>query len=102
MDVAGSEVLRLAAGTRVIRLLVESSGDGKLHASLGGTDLGSPTLRAGNNDIRITLPPAAVRRAATTNLLTRTAISPEGTQTGESVTRRVVVAKPAKKKPRHK
>ena len=102
VDVAGSEVLRLAAGTRVIRLLVESSGDGKLHASLGGTDLGSPTLRAGNNDIRITLPPAAVRRAATTSLLTLTAISPEGTQTGESVTRRVVVAKPAKKKPRHK
>jgi hypothetical protein len=103
VDVAGSELLRLGANERVIRLLVESSGEGKLHAMLGGVDLGSPTLRAGNNDIRLTLPTSALsglRRAATATkgVLTLTAISPQGTQTGDSVTRRVVVAKPAKKK----
>src|SRR6266576_132905 len=103
VDVAGSELLRLGANERIIRLLVESSGDGKLHAMLGGVDLGSPTLRAGNNDVRLTLPTSALsalRRAAsaTKSVLTLTAISPQGTQTGDSVTRRVVVAKPAKKK----
>lgn len=98
VDVAGSEVLRLGAGQRVIRLLVESSGDGKLHATLGGVDLGSPTLRAGNNDVRLTLPASALRRLSAANgVLTLTAISPLGTQTGASVTRRVTVAKPAKK-----
>ena len=106
VDVAGSEVLRLAAGERMIRLLVESSGDGKLHAMLGGVDLGSPTLRAGNNDVRLALPASALsslRRAASANsLLTLTSISPEGTQTGSSVTRRIVVAKPAKKKRSHR
>jgi hypothetical protein len=106
VDVAGSELLRLGATERVIRLLVESSGDGKLHAMLGGVDLGSPTLRAGNNDVRLTLPTSALstlRRAAaaTRSVLTLTAISPQGTQTGDSVTRRVVVAKPAKKKHQH-
>jgi hypothetical protein len=102
VDVAGSEVLRLGAGQRVIRLLVESSGEGKLHATLGGVDLGSPTLRAGNNDVRLTLPVSALsalrRTAAANGLLTLTAISPLGTQTGASVTRHVAVAKPAKKK----
>jgi hypothetical protein len=103
VDVAGSEFLRLGANERIIRLLVESSGDGKLHAMLGGVDLGSPTLRAGNNDVRLTLPTSALsalRRAAsaTKSVLTLTAISPRGTQTGDSVTRHVVVAKPAKKK----
>jgi hypothetical protein len=103
VDVAGSELLRLGANERVIRLLVESSGEGKLHAMLGGVDLGSPTLRAGNNDVRLTLPTSALsalRRAAATtkSVLTLTAISPQGTQTGDSVTRRLVVAKPAKKK----
>jgi hypothetical protein len=83
----------------VIRLLVESSGDGKLHATLGGIDLGSPTLRAGNNDVRLTLPATALRRLSAANgLLTLTAISPLGTQTGASVTRHVTIAKPAKKK----
>jgi hypothetical protein len=102
VDVAGSEVLRLGAGQRVIRLLVESSGEGKLHATLGGVDLGSPTLRAGNNVVRLTLPVSALsalrRTAAANGLLTLTAISPLGTQTGASVTRHVAVAKPAKKK----
>jgi hypothetical protein len=99
VDVAGSEILRLGAGQRVIRLLVESSGDGKLHATLGGIDLGSPTLRAGNNDVRLTLPTSALRRLSAVNgVLTLTSISPLGTQTGASVTRRVSVAKPAKKK----
>jgi hypothetical protein len=106
VDVAGSEILRLAAGERVIRLLVESSGDGKLHAMLGGVDLGSPTLRAGNNDVRLALPATALsalrRAAATNNVLTLTSISPQGTQTGASVTRHVLVAKPAKKKRGHK
>jgi hypothetical protein len=106
VDVAGSELLRLAAGEHMIRLLVESSGDGKLHAMLGGVDLGSPTLRAGNNDVRLALPASALsalRRAAaaTKSVLTLTAISPEGTETGDSVTRRVVVAKPAKTKHAH-
>jgi len=61
---------------------------------------------AGNNDVRLTLPTSALsglRRAATATkgVLTLTAISPQGTQTGDSVTRRVVVAKPAKKKHPH-
>jgi hypothetical protein len=99
--VEGSVVLRLAAKDRVLRLLVVSSGEGKLHAMLGGVDLGSPTLRAGNNDVRFTLPVStltALRRSASNNVLTLTAFSPQATKAGASVTRRVVVPTPAKKK----
>jgi hypothetical protein len=102
-QILGSEILRLSAGDTTLRLIVQSNAEGKLHASLGGVDLGSPTIRAGSNDVRLTLPKGtlnALRRTAAQNILTLTTISPLGTRTGATVTRRVEVA-PGAKKPKH-
>jgi len=98
--IAGAVSITLSPKSRVVRFLVVSSGEGRLHGMIGGADLGSPALRAGNNDIRFTVPVGmlqSLRRSAANDLLTLTAISPQGTETGASVTRRIVVAKPPRK-----
>lgn len=96
IDVFGPELLRLSAGTPTIRLIVESSGPGTLNAALGSVALGSGDLRAGNNDLRFTVPKsmfAALRRASTAaNVLTLTPVSPSGAASGTAVTRQVVIA----------
>lgn len=105
-QVLGSEILQLSAGDSTLRLIVQSNAEGKLHATLGGVDLGSPTIRAGANDVRLTLPKGtltALRKTAATNVLTLTTISPLGTQTGSTVTRKVEIAgTPSAKKPKPK
>jgi hypothetical protein len=105
-QVLGSEILHLSQGDTTLRLIVQSNAEGKLHATLGGVDLGSPTIRAGANDVRLTLPKGtlnALRKTAAVNLLTLTTISPLGTQTGATVTRKVEIAgTPAAKKPQPK
>jgi len=73
-----------------------------LRASLGSLTLGKATLRAGNNDLRFTVPKgtlAALRRsAAAANVLTLTPTAATGTATGPAVTRTISVT-PAKKTP---
>src|SRR5205823_5416548 len=56
INVFGPELLILPAVAPTVRLIVESSGDGVLQASIGGQALGTVKLRAGNNDVRWALP----------------------------------------------
>jgi hypothetical protein len=88
------ELIRVSAKTRLLRVIVFSSGDGTLKAILGTTWLGSAGLHAGNNDVRFVLPAQLLRTLRKTstpaNVLTLTSYSPGGTA-GESVTRRVAV-----------
>ncbi len=105
-QVLGSEVIEVSPDDTTLRLIVLSNAEGKLHATLGGVDLGSPTIRAGSNDVRLTLPKgtlSTLRKTAADDVLTLTTISPLGTQTGTTVTRKVQVAgTPAAKKPKPK
>jgi hypothetical protein len=105
----GPLLLQVSAAKPQLRLIVESTGDGKVHAMLGSVDLGSPDVRAGNNDLRFTLPKSLLsslrRSSAAGNMLTLTPLSPSGAAIGTAVTRNVAVAaapkpkaKPKKKK----
>ena len=101
--VYGAELLRVPAATRVLRLIVFSSGAGQLRGALGGKAVGTAQLRAGNNDVRFKLSAAQIGslRAAGSNAsrtLALTSLSPQGA-TGTTVTRKVsVVAAPKPKK----
>lgn len=90
--VYGPEVLRVSRRTRVLRIVVFSSGPGKLEAKLGGAKLGSRTLRTGNNDLRFTLPRSVVRSLAARGTLTLTSLSPSGA-TGATVKRKIRLTK---------
>jgi hypothetical protein len=96
IDVFGPELLTLSVSAPTIRLIVDSSGPGTVTATLGATTLGTGTLRAGNNDLRFTVPKdmlASFRRAAANgNVLTLTPMSPSGASAGLPVTRQVVIA----------
>jgi hypothetical protein len=112
----GPELLRLSAGERQLRLIVESSGEGLVQASFGSVALGATALRAGNNDVRFTLPAgtvAALRSSsASGGVLTLTPLSGDSAVTGQAIAQRVQLApapkaktKPtpkAKPKPRRK
>ena len=101
--VYGPELLTLSPAATQIRVIVESSGDGLLQATIGSTPLGSGVLRAGNNDIRFTLPPSlrlALRRSAdVSNVLTLTPVATSGGAQGQPMTRKVLIkgVKPVKK-----
>jgi hypothetical protein len=105
IDVFGPLVLQVSASSPILRLIVESSGDGVLQAQLGSLDLGSPTLRAGNNDLRFTVPKALLTRlrrsSSVGSLLMLTPMSVTGAAVGTAVSRRVTVA-PAAKPTKHK
>lgn len=99
--VYGAQLLRVSASSRTVRLIVFSSGSGKLEASLGGSLLATVALRAGNNDVRFKLPVSAVKAlrktssvAAPASNLTLTSLSLEGVK-GAIVTRKLTVV-PAK------
>jgi len=105
IDVFGPLVLQVSASSPVLRLIVESSGDGVLHAQLGSVNLGSPTLRAGNNDLRFTVPKTLLTRlrrsSSVANLLMLTPTSVSGEAVGTAVSRQVTVTlatKPTKHK----
>jgi len=106
IDVFGPELLKVSATSRVIRLIVNSSSVGSLTASLGSTLLGTSGLRAGNNDVRFTVPAsmfAGLRKSASvTNVLTLTPMSTSGMTIGPSVTRHVSIAAAVKAKPKPK
>lgn len=92
--VYGAELVRVPAATRVVRLIVFSSGAGLLRASAGSAVIGTARLRAGNNDIRFRLPAALVkslRRPAAVTRLTLTSLSTTGAS-GNSVVRKLAVA----------
>jgi hypothetical protein len=88
----GPETLRVSRKKRVLRLVVFSSGDGKLDAQLGALGLGTRVLRAGNNELRFTLPKTALRSLAATNTLMVTPVSSGGSR-GASVSRKLVLTK---------
>lgn len=96
IEVFGRELLRVSAKDRLIRLIVEASGPGAVQATLGSTALGNQSLRAGNNDLRFTVPASLLatlrHAAAATNTLTLTPLSSSGAATGQPVTRRVSIA----------
>ncbi len=96
IDVFGPELLTLSASAPTIRLIVDSSGPGIVTATLGATTLGTGTLRAGNNDLRFTVPKDMLtslrRAAANANVLTLTPMSPSGASAGQPVTRQVAIA----------
>jgi hypothetical protein len=99
LTVHAPELLRVSAKTRKLRFIVYSSGDGKLRAVLGSLTLGTSSLRAGNNDVRFTLPASVVnslRRTSASKLLRLTSLSPQGAE-GTTVTRRVAVVKAPKR-----
>jgi len=104
LKIYAPEVLRVSTKTRVLRFVVFSSGEGKLGAILGSTNLGSASLRSGNNDIRFVLPTQlfkSLRAKSASNVLALTSQSPTGAK-GATFTRHVVVQtppKPKKKKP---
>jgi len=113
IEVFGPQLLTLSATASQIRLIVNSSGQGLVSATLGSLALGTANLRAGNNDLRFTVPKgtlATVRRsAAAANVLTLTPTSANGAATGLAVTRTISVTPaeptlkkktPAKKTPR--
>lgn len=102
----GPLLLQVSAQSPQLRLIVESTGDGKVHAMLGSVDLGSPAVRAGNNDLRFKLPKSLLSslriKSAAGNVLTLTPLSPSGAVTGTAVTRNVAVAaKPKVQKKKH-
>lgn len=97
--VYGAQVLKVSAASRLVRLIVFSSGSGSLKASVGGTTLGTFALRAGNNDVRFRLPASAVKALRSTSsaraassILTLTSLSATGTK-GKTVTRRLTVTR---------
>jgi hypothetical protein len=103
IDVFGPELIHLSASSRQLRLIVASDGSGNLQASLGSRMLGSSALRAGNNDVRFTLPASvftSLRRTAASNVLTLTPMSASGLA-GKAVLRHVSVDAP-KAKPKAK
>jgi hypothetical protein len=105
LTIYAPEVLRVAAKTRLLRFVVYSNGEGKLQAALGGTMLGTTTLRTGNNDVRFVLPKTVFAGVKSTragaNTLTLTSYSPQGT-VGTTFTRHVKVQAPAKPKKKTK
>jgi hypothetical protein len=107
IDVFGPEVLRLSATAPTIRLIVSSSAVGSVDATLGSRTLGSRPLRAGNNDLRFSVPKGlltALRRAAGADgVLTLTPMSTSGAVAGQPVVRHVSIAQaPKAKAKKHK
>jgi hypothetical protein len=90
--VYGPETLRVSKKKRLLRLVVFSSGSGQLEANVGGSALGLRTLRAGNNDLRFTLPKSLARTLASRRILRVTSLAGSG-ERGASLTRRLLVTK---------
>jgi hypothetical protein len=98
LRVYAPEVVRVSAKTRLLRLAVFSSGDGKLQALLGSMSLGTASLRTGNNDVRFVLPKQvfnSLRTKSSSNVLQLTSVSSGGSK-GATFTRRVLVQTPKK------
>ncbi len=88
-------VIRVAKSRR-LRLHLYASNEGLVRLRLDGRDLGSIAVRAGQNVFRVKLPllKASSRRIAERSRLSITALSESG-QTGATISRRLVIARPA-------
>lgn len=94
------EVLRVASDARLLRLVVFSSGAGRIRATFNGAALGTADVRAGANDLRFRLPAPAARLAlANRSVLELTALSPVGSP-GTTFVQKIAFQKKAKKKRR--
>jgi hypothetical protein len=112
IDIFGPQLLRLSATDTQIRLIVHSSAEGSVTATMGSRTLGTASVRPGGNDLRFKLPTsllARLRRSSSTNVLTLTPTSLDGKVTGAAITRAVAftprlakVVKPKKKVTRSK
>jgi hypothetical protein len=106
ITVLGPGLMRLSATAKQLRIIIQSNGEGSVRARLGSLDLGTRLLRPGGNDLRFTLPKGVLSRlrvSASTNVITLTPVSADGTNVGTAVTQRVIgatIKKPAKKKPK--
>jgi hypothetical protein len=104
----GPEVMRLSPTDTQLRLIVSSTGEGSVTASIGSTVLGTAAVSPGGNDLRFSVPGAilrTLRRTAGATTLTLTPVAPDGTTKGTPLTRQVavVIARPkpkAKVKPK--
>jgi hypothetical protein len=104
LKVYAPEVLRISSKTRLLRFAVFSSGEGKLQAVLGSSNLGTAALRGGNNDVRFVLPQQLfnkLRTKSASNVLALTSMSPSGSK-GSTFTRKVLVQVVKKPKPKKK
>jgi hypothetical protein len=95
IDVFGPELLTLSADAQQVRLIVSASNAGSVQAQIGSLLLGTQKLRAGNNDIRFTIPKNTLttlqHSAAAANLLTLTPTAANGTVIGTVVTRKLSI-----------
>ena len=88
--VHGPSSLSLDARDTTLRLVVFSSGPGKLEATFGGRAAGTFGLRSGNNVLRVRVPLALARRTlAQGTELRLTSVAPSGIVYGASVSRTV-------------
>ena len=106
LELFGPEILRLSATQTQLRLIVSSNGPGSVRGRLGRSTSGSALLRAGANDVRFTLPKTVLQRlrrtAATSNVLTLTPVSSDGSATGSPVVRKITVTPTKKQTARRK
>jgi hypothetical protein len=106
LSLFGPQILKLGSSDTQLRLIVESTGQGTVRATLGSTTLGTLSIRGGNNDLRFKLPSKLLkvlrlrRAAVAANVLTLTPTAPNGTTVGMPVTRTVQLAPAAKAKRR--
>jgi hypothetical protein len=104
----GPQLLKLTAQDTQVRLIVESSSEGSVTASIGSLVLGTAALRPGGNDLRFSLPATllrSLRRSSGTMVLTLTPLALDGTTAGTAVTTTLslpVAKPPAKKQPAKK
>ena len=98
----GKALLTLSSTDRVLRLIIESNGQGSVQVSLGSTPLGTVNVVPGTNLVSFTLPSGVLdtlrRSAGTGNILTVTPVAAGGTGLGTTVTRKVMIAPTAKAK----
>jgi len=97
--VVGPQLLRLAANSTDVHVVVQSSAEGQMTVTLGSVDLGTVYLRPGTNDLHFKLGQtqlATLRTSSGTNTLTLTPSSADLRATGTAVTQKVAFT-PAKK-----
>jgi hypothetical protein len=106
ITVFGPLAMHLPSTASRLRLVVEASAQGAVHASLGSTDLGQTGIVPGENVLTFKLPPGALRSLRRTsvanNVLTLTPFSQDGLVTGTAKTMTVVVTAPPAKAKKHK
>ena len=102
ISVLGPQTIKLKSTATSLSVVVQSSDQGLLSGSLGGSDLGKQAIVAGTNSIHFKLSASILRKvraasAAGDKILTLTPLSPDGTVAGAAVTLNVSVSQPTQK-----